>query len=128
MSKERYNQIIDEVYNIYIQKCRKDKDDFIKNNPRTLINYREDTKERFIESIKNNRHWFSGKLGFADEWGLKIEERELNYNERCDLYIKEYGDFDVHPFQGKTIILNDFNIPTKLITLEYKEEKIKVYE
>jgi hypothetical protein len=128
MSKERYNQIIDEVYNIYIQKCRKDKDDFIKNNPRTKINYREDTKERFIESIKNNRHWFSGKLGFADEWGLKIEERELDYNERCNLYVKKYGDFSVHPFQGKTIILNDFNIPTKQITLTYQNETIQFYE
>jgi hypothetical protein len=132
MNKERYNQIIDEVYNIYIQKCRKDKDDFIKNNPRTLINYREDTKERFIESIKNNRHWFSGKLGFADEWGLKIEERELSLDERMQIWNERTEGFYIMLIwgHGKTQeeSLSEHNIPTKLITLQYNGEKIEVHE
>ena len=131
MSKERYNQIIDEVYNIYIQRCIEDIDEFIKNNPGTLIDYQEDTKEHFIESIKNNRHWFSGKLGFADERGLKIEERELSLEERVNL-LKNI-DSRLIPTSAlmKSIvepILNEHNIPTKQTTLTYQNEKIEVYE
>ena len=79
------------------------------------------SKEEFIAKCKTDQE-------FSEKWGLKIEERELDYNERCNLYVKKYGDFSVHPFQGKTIILNDFNIPTKLITIQYNGEKIEVHE
>jgi hypothetical protein len=142
MSKERYSQIIDEVYNIYIQKCREDRDEFIKNNPDTLIDYREDTKEIFIESIKNNRHWFGGKLGFADEWGLKIEERELSSAEMWEWYNKNGGPNGKTLLVGMIVYQNEEdnshikswlekwapNVPTKQITLTYQNETIQFYE
>jgi len=129
MSKERYNQIIDEVYKNYEKQYSTFEigivksiagnnpmvDSLLKNNSSIL------SQQEFINKCKTDQE-------FSERWGLKIEERELDYNERCNLYVKKYGDFSVHPFQGKTIILNDFNIPTKLITIQYNGEKIEVYE
>ena len=121
MSKERYNQIIDETHDNYLKNCLNTK--WMKENFffDGSSNHHFYLRDEFIDKCKTDQE-------FSERWGLKIEERELDYNERCDLYIKEYGDFDVHPFQGKTIILNDFNIPTKLITIQYNGEKIEVYE
>jgi hypothetical protein len=121
MSKERYNQIMDEAYKNYTKKMVYHPVENWLYDENGEPTYRQLSQEEFIDKCKTDQE-------FSERWGLKIEERELDYNERCDLYIKEYGDFDVHPFQGKTIILNDFNIPTKLITIQYNGEKIEVYE
>jgi hypothetical protein len=75
--------------------------------------------------------------------GLKIEERELNLKERLKiLYTKlsngvelEINDdgpkfnvgFDVSKYTTHEDCDKE-NIPTKLITLHYKDEKIEVYE
>ena len=54
MSKERYNQIIDEVYNKYTTK---------------YMGYDDvPSKELFLFEIKNNPE-------FSEKWGLKIGER-----------------------------------------------------
>jgi hypothetical protein len=88
------------------------------------------TKDEFIHHIKTND-------GFAKLWGLKIEERELSRDERCDEYIKR------HPKETNDGILNykwigdnlcthkdydKWNIPTKLITITYNDKTIESYE
>ena len=70
MTKERYNQIIDDVYNnfLMISKKRVSKEmieKFVKNTP----------KVEFINKIKTDER-------FSKYWGLKIEERELSLDER----------------------------------------------
>ena len=86
------------------------------------------SKETFINECKSNEK-------FAKKWGVKITERELSFEER-----KKYG-IDIlgyeslldygHSQNDDDIILellNEWNIPTKIITLQYKEEKVSYYE
>jgi hypothetical protein len=125
MSKERYHQIIDEVYDNYRAKVK------LSQIPTDL------TKEEFVELCKND-------ITFSVYWGLKIEERELSWEDRRDLltpnqydgtelnkYSKEDCGFGyISPFTDKVIHywLDLHNIPTKLITLTYNNETIESYE
>ena len=87
-------------------------------------------KEEFINKCKTDKT-------FSEKWGLKIEERELSRDERCDEYIKR------HPKETNDGILNykwigdnlcthedydKWNIPTKLITITYNDKTIESYE
>jgi len=74
MNKERFYQIIDEVYNKYLTK---------------YVGYDDvPPKELFLFEIKNNTE-------FSERWGLKIEERELSLEERHQLALpiwkEKYG-------------------------------------
>ena len=101
MNKERYNQIIDEVYNTYLTK---------------YVGYEDiPSKELFLFEIKNNTE-------FSERWGLKIEERELSIQERIRL-----GKFEFMEAVTDTRC-DEQNIPTKLITITYNNEKIEIYE
>ena len=125
MNKEKYNQIIDEAYEKYITQIRIEFGKWCERNPHTLVNYREDTKELFLKSIKEDTHWFTGEKNFSEKWGLKIEERELNLEERSKIWNETHnpvGNIYTHNQY------NDNNIPTKLIKVTYKDEKIEVYE
>ena len=124
MNKERYNQIIDEVYNKYLTK---------------YMGYEDvPSKELFLFEIKTNPE-------FSEKWALKIEERELSFEERWDLsekygYRKKVGEMpnETETFNGVNereefnSIMNDpvmgINLPTKQITLTYNNETIESYE
>ena len=110
MSKERYNQIIDEVYNKYTTK---------------YMGYDDvPSKELFLFEIKNNP-------GFSEKWGLKIEERELSFNERIKHIVnslKSNAPLLMEEDEKTTQWLNENNIPTKQITLTYNNETIESYE
>ena len=120
MNKQRYNQIIDEVYNKYLTK---------------YVGYDDvPSKKLFLYEIKNNTE-------FSERWGLKIEEKELSDVDR-QIILEQKGSV----YQGvlaskaknykshKKIIqsiketCDEFNIPTKLITLTYNNETIESYE
>lgn len=110
MNKERYNQIIDEVYYKYTTK---------------YMGYDDvPSKELFLFEIKNNPE-------FSEKWGLQIEERELSLEERHKLALpiwkEKYG-----PLANLMVPTNvdntPYNIPTKQITLTYNNETIEVYE
>jgi hypothetical protein len=125
MNKERYNQIIDEAYDNYRAKVK------LSQIPTDL------TKEEFVELCKND-------ITFSVYRGLKLEERELSWEDRRDLltpnqydgtelnkYSKEDCGFGyISPFTDKVIHywLDLHNIPTKLITLTYNNETIESYE
>jgi hypothetical protein len=125
MSKERYNQIIDEAYDNYRAKVK------LSQIPTDL------TKEEFVELCKND-------ITFSVYRGLKLEERELIWEERRDLLTpeqydgtalnkyghKDYGFGDISPFTDKVIHywMNLHNIPTKLITITYNDKTIESYE
>ena len=78
------------------------------------------TIEEFINKIKTDGD-------FSKEWGLKIEERELSLEERTKY--KKKRDGIVRTFASYTHqMLDGSNIPTKLITITYKNETIESYE
>ena len=78
------------------------------------------SKKKFINKCKTDPE-------FSEKWGLKIEERELSLEERQNLYFKLNPEFRlVHENMNKQ--MDKFNIPTKLITITYKNEKIESYE
>jgi hypothetical protein len=64
-----------------------------------------------------------------EKLGLKIEERELSLEERKRIYEMEYtNDIEVENNHWLESKLKTRNIPTKLITITYKDEKIETYE
>ena len=118
MSKEKYNQIISDTFKNYISKTNEFKGDW------------PDTMEEFINTCKTNPE-------FSEKWGLKIEERELSLEERLELWFQknqsETGkrgiwkiDY-IENYEGHKK-LNSYSIPTKLLTLTYKDTKIENYE
>ncbi len=132
MNKEQ-QELLDDAYVNYITKKHIEFETWRERNSDALVNYREDTKELFLKSIKDNKHWFSGEKNFSEKWGLKIEERELSKDERIDLYCKEYtggvkGKYEP-PFDDFIDSkLTTRNIPTKLITITYNDKTIESYE
>jgi hypothetical protein len=108
ITKERSNQIIDEVYNKYTNK---------------YVGYDDvPSKELFLFEIKNNPE-------FSERWGLKIEERELSLEERYELMKKLDNWVSVHYKEPKTMeYMDKHNIPTKLITISYNDKTIESYE
>jgi hypothetical protein len=76
------------------------------------------SKEEFTNKIKNDS-------GFAKKWGLKIEERELSLEERSKIWN------ETHNPVGNIYTHNQYDendMPTKLITITYKNKTIESYE
>jgi sensor histidine kinase YesM len=124
MNNERYNQIIDEVYGNFI-KSYTGKDNEIILPPFDYINDDGNlmSKNQFITNIKYD-YWFS------ETWGLKIKEHILTFEERHMLWDWEGKEANVSPFMEKQLssMLDKENIPTKIITITYNNEKIESYE
>ena len=109
MNKE---QIIDEAYENFKKWYNEHsgKEDY--------TGYYVPTKEEFIRLIKTNSE-------FSENWGLKIEERELDMFERWELanLTPNMSEID---YCNK--LCDEHNVPTKLITITYNNEKIESYE
>jgi hypothetical protein len=117
MNNEKYNQIIDEAYENYV----KHNDEILGRSDLWTL-----TKEKFINKCKTD-------VEFSDKWGLEIEERELSLDERCDLGYKYVDPFEWDMLMGGGKDgyegnCNDYNIPTKLITITYNNKTIERYE
>ena len=88
-----------------------------------------ESKESFIRKCKTDPE-------FSETWGLKIEERELSLEERSiiaksnhyevsqniKMFVRVDEDHSLHKN------LDDNNVPTKLITLKYKDTILESYE
>ena len=85
---------------------------------------KSNTYQEFINKCKTDPE-------FSEKWGLKIEERELSLEERYVLYFERL-DPTMVPLDIKVPNIHQYftelNIPTKLITLTYKNETIESYE
>lgn len=120
MNNERYNQIINEVWKKYGKSHwtpPENPDSKLLSHQLWSVKPMQHNKESFINKIKTDDE-------FAEMWGLKIEERELSEDERYDLCA-------AHKSKMTAISEEDYikyNIPTKLITVTYNSETIKVYE
>jgi hypothetical protein len=120
MSKEQ-QQIIDETYENY---CKKSESQFIPNfedGTMTIISpashYNFLSQEKFINKCKTDTE-------FSEKWGLTIKERELSWEERFELFKKQNNGS--HPYDNE--MLDDYSIPTKLITVTYNDKTIESYE
>jgi len=137
MDKEKYNQIIDEAYDSFGDKVDEmwqksdvgDLDDFIYDKL-LFSGYNEKgewfarliTKEEFINKCKTDPE-------FSEKWGLQIEERELNTQERNEWFqVHLNGNNPFMKSDWKDFELDQQNIPTKLITLICNNEKTYYYE
>jgi hypothetical protein len=120
MSKEQ-QELIDEVYGRYWNSIETSEYDGF--GP-TSIKFPTLMKEQFVERIKTDDK-------FSEKWGLKIEERELSYFERCDIFqsTERFKMEDREHIKELNIgIMNKAKIPTKLITIKYNDKKIESYE
>ena len=132
MSSEKYNQIIDVVYENYSKEYEKDNSIGMCLLVKRLdgkSTYRKPDKEMFIGLCTHDET-------FSETWGLKIEERELSLEERSiiaksnhyevsqniKMFVRVDEDHSLHKN------LDDNNVPTKLITLTYNNETIEIYE
>ena len=132
MNNEK-QQIIDEAYRNYLIEDAKVLPNMSKEQMAEL-GYML-SKEEFINKCKTDAK-------FSEKWGLKIEERVLSFNHRYRL-----GDYQPYNIEGKVEYekgldyitqeqfetfhnkeMDKLNIPTKLITLTYKNETIESYE
>jgi hypothetical protein len=85
--------------------------------------YRKPDKEMFVGLCTSDKT-------FSEKWGLKIEERELSFEERHMLWDDEGKEANVSPYMEKQLssMLDELNIPTKLITISYNDIKLERYE
>jgi hypothetical protein len=81
------------------------------------------TRGEFINKCKTDTE-------FSERWGLKIEERELSLEERHFLLTKTQLLIPIaDDIRNNWVeVLNDKNIPTKLITITYNNKTIESYE
>lgn len=142
MSKERYDQIVEEAYNSYAQhtiigvntgldkiqghleNCLVEYDGYYEyfTNPSFQYGFRPHTQDEFINKCKTDSE-------LSEKWGLKIEERELSLEERNQwFHINWNANNPLMKSDWKFYELDQQNVPTKLITVTYNDEKIEVYE
>jgi hypothetical protein len=120
MNKEQ-QELVDEAYVNYCKSFRN----------QTLI-------EQMLELDNDpmTQFMFLGKskiqTAFSEEWGLKIEERELSLTERMELWYDKVKGLTMMLMWGcgktQEDVLNEKNIPSKLITVTYKDKTITSYE
>jgi hypothetical protein len=142
MSKEKIDQVIDEVYESFmLQNGFKYENGLLVGKMGGLNQLNVTywlTKEEFINKCKTNPE-------FSETLDLKIEERELTFEERWELS-KKYGyiksDCEIPSPDSVYMGINEretmigiwndpivnSNIPTKLITITYKKNKLESYE
>lgn len=105
MNNEKYNQIIDEAYENYI------------NKEHLSLSFNFLYKEEFINKCKTDND-------FSEKWGLKIEERGLTFEEKFE-HVRKLMTPTTSETEQIRIALS---IPTKITTVTYKNEKTEVYE
>ena len=113
MSREKCNRIIKEAYEKYHQENKK------------VMYLTFLLEEEFIRKCKTDSE-------FSEKWGLKIEERELSLEERYDLIEKDkhkqFVTWQSHGTNRIKEVIDEQGVPTKLITVTYKDERIEIYE
>ena len=120
MNKEQ-QQIIDEVYENYKKEMLYHPEENWLDNEVGGKSYRQLSQQEFINKCKTDNE-------FSENWGLKIEERELSLEERVILagYYENRGGIGWNML--KETVDMDNSIPRKLITITYNNETIESYE
>ena len=122
MNKEQ-QELLDEVYENYLNEWTFEKypnDGSVYNvDP---IKVKEHTKPQFEYRCKTDDE-------FSEKWGLTIEERKLNTDERNKWFqINLNGNNPLMKSDWKDYELDQQNIPTKRIIITYNDKTIESYE
>ncbi len=118
---KKMNDILDEAHRVY-ERTVKDSIDRATEEGILKDDHTEGysvlSRESFINRIKTDTE-------FSEWCGLKIKERELDMMERWAI-----ADLtpNMEEFDFANYMCDKHNVPTKLITLTYKNEKIESYE
>jgi hypothetical protein len=138
MNKEQ-QELLDEAFNQF-SKYKMENFDDMRWDVIIEMNISDNTKPYFVTGRPLIKEEFINKCKtdteFSERWGLKIEQRELNLEERVEIARKalseekfnEYGYLSPFTTPIITYWLNQYNIPTKLITVTYNDIKIESYE
>jgi hypothetical protein len=125
MSKEKYNQIVDEVFKKYADSHwtpPENPDGPLLGGQLWSLKPMQHSKETFINGCKTDKE-------FSERWGLKIEEQELSHDERIILMNKKLGVTDTLPqYYNTDDEMDKNNVPTKVITVTYNNETIEFHE
>jgi hypothetical protein len=118
MSKEQH-KLLDKAYENY-------QTEWLKENPPFAGPYIDKclTQEEFINKCKTDPE-------FSEKWGLKIEEKLLDLNERQSWLFENKRMFLNNEFCDEVESHKNFdyyNIPKKLITITYNNEILESYE
>jgi hypothetical protein len=119
-------ELLDEAYENYVKQFSTFESGIVKsiagNNPMVnlLLNNNSSilSQEEFINKCKTDPE-------FSEKWGLKIVIKELSDEERQDIYEEKYMFTETIEEKG---IDYKYKIPTKLITITYKDKTIESYE
>ena len=115
MNKEQ-EELLDEVYRKYADSHEYFVDGWLHVIPM------EHSKETFVNECKTDPE-------FSEKWGLKVEERELNTDERNKWFqINLNGNNPLMKSDWKDYELDQQNIPTKRIIITYNDKTIESYE
>lgn len=120
MNNERYNQVIDEAYENYLEKMVYHPEENWLDDGDGCKTYRQLKKQEFIDKCKTDTE-------FSEKWGLKIEERELSTVKERKKYDKHFDDL-IGEYPEHHVTLDKRGVPRKIITVTYKDEKIESYE
>jgi hypothetical protein len=112
MNKEQ-QELLDEAYENFVKS--------VENNRPAGYVRKVITKSDFIKESNFNKD-------FREYWGLKIEERELSLEERETLLLEIDDTFRTSTTQEIKLVLDEYNVPTKLITITYNDKTIESYE
>ena len=125
MNKEQL-ELLDDVYKNYLIEDAKILPNMSKEKM-TEMGYML-SKEEFINKCKTDSE-------FSERWGLTIKERDLSLEERMDYWFhnsKPNRDVCDYVDELKTTLkskeLDKSDVPTKLITITYKDKTIESYE
>jgi hypothetical protein len=124
MNKEQ-QELLDEAFNQF-SKYKMENFDDMRWDVIIEMNISDNTKPYFVTGRPLIKEEFINKCKtdteFSERWGLKIEERDLTWDERHELAETKYQIDDVDD------VLDKEGIPTKLITITYNDKTIESYE
>ena len=111
MKKEKFNKIVDEVYNHYLETHHYE--------PFILDDEMDLSKEEFVKKATNN-------YGFSFLFGLELNERNLTFEEQIR-WVMKYTDVEMENLYITEEVYKP-TTPTKLITITYNDKTIESYE
>jgi len=117
MNKEQ-QELLDVPYKDYVESYNKG----------NAIGIRLDDGTERVANIDEFIRRIRQDILFAEKFGLKFEERELSLEERTSIF--HNGEYSKHDNLIKFKDIGELNkaVPTKLITITYKDKTIESYE
>jgi hypothetical protein len=123
MNKEQ-QELLDEVFLNYWKKVsvNNEEDCLVKQEEGSFLKeVRALYQQEFINKCKTDTE-------FSEKWGLTIEERDLTPKERIELAGCRIQDKYPSLVEMSTLVCDERDIPTKLITITYNNKTIENYE